>query len=80
MIFAFIAGILVSGCASYENKQLILGDRGWDEGVAISNLTKALLEDELGYDRVELDVCTRLQMPLANLSADLVPGRGYELP
>ena len=54
MIFAFIAGILVSGCASYENKHLVLGDRGWDEGVAISNLTKALLEDELGYDRVEL--------------------------
>jgi len=54
VIFAFIAGILVSGCAGYENKQLILGDRGWDEGVAISNLTKALLEDELGYDRVEL--------------------------
>ena len=80
MIFAFIAGILVSGCAGYENKQLILGDRGWDENVAISNLTKALLEDELGYHWVELDVCTRLQVPLANLSADLVPGRGYELP
>jgi glycine betaine/proline transport system substrate-binding protein len=54
VIFALIAGILVSGCAGPENKQLILGDRGWDEGVAISNLTKALLEDELGYDRVEL--------------------------
>ncbi|MCA1717202.1 MAG: hypothetical protein LC781_10330 [Actinobacteria bacterium] len=54
VICALIAGILVSGCAGPENKQLILGDRGWDEGVAISNLTKALLEDELGYDRVEL--------------------------
>ena len=53
-IFALIAGILMSGCAGPENKQLILGDRGWDENVAISNLTKALLEDELGYDRVEL--------------------------
>jgi|SRR5215210_2197616 glycine betaine/proline transport system substrate-binding protein len=53
-IFALIACVLVGGCAGPENKQLILGDRGWDEGVAISNLTKALLEDELGYDRVEL--------------------------
>ena len=50
VIFALMVGILVSGCAGPENKQLILGDRGWDEGVAISNLTKALLEDELGYD------------------------------
>lgn len=54
VIFALMAGILMSGCAGPENKQLILGDKGWDEGVAISNLTKALLEDELGYDRVEL--------------------------
>ncbi len=54
VIFVLIAGILVSGCAGPENKQLILGDIGWDEGVAISNLTKALLEDELGYDRVNL--------------------------
>ncbi len=54
VIFALMVGILVSGCAGPENKQLILGDRGWGEGVAISNLTKALLEDELGYYRVEL--------------------------
>src|SRR5215210_686045 len=54
VIFAVIACVLVSGCTGPENKQLILGDRGWDEGVAISNLTKTLLEDELGYDRVEL--------------------------
>ena len=54
VIFALIAGVLVSGCAGYENKHLVLGDRGWDESVAISNLTKALLENELGYDSVEL--------------------------
>jgi glycine betaine/proline transport system substrate-binding protein len=54
VIFALIVGILASGCAGPENKQLTLGDKGWDEGVAISNLTKALLENELGYDRVEL--------------------------
>ena len=36
------------------SKKLVIGDLGWDEGVAVSNLTKALLEQELGYDRVEL--------------------------
>jgi glycine betaine/proline transport system substrate-binding protein len=37
-----------------KNKELVIGDTGWDESVAVSNLTKALLEDELGYDSVEL--------------------------
>src|SRR5215217_2525708 len=37
-----------------KNKELVIGDIGWDESVAVSNLTKALLEDELGYDSVEL--------------------------
>jgi glycine betaine/proline transport system substrate-binding protein len=54
VIFALVAGILVSGCAGPVDKQLVLGDRGWDESVAVSNLTKALLENEFGYDSVEL--------------------------
>ena len=33
----------------------MLANIGWDENVAVSNLTKALLEDELGYERVEID-------------------------
>ncbi len=46
---------LVAGCAGGSlKKELIIGATSWDESVAISNLTKALLEDELGYDSVEL--------------------------
>ena len=46
---------LVAGCAGgLLEKELTIGATSWDESVAISNLTKALLEDELGYDSVEL--------------------------
>ena len=54
-----MAGILAAGCAEEnakltETKNLVIGDIDCDEGVAVSNLTKALLEDELGYESVEL--------------------------
>ena len=46
---------LVAGCAGGSlEKELTIGATSWDESVAISNLTMALLEDELGYDSVEL--------------------------
>jgi glycine betaine/proline transport system substrate-binding protein len=50
---------LLAGCggATDENPsdgKLTLGYVGWDESVAISNLTKVLLEEELGYVEVEL--------------------------
>ena len=48
---------LASGCgklgAISGGKELTLGYIGWDENVAISSLTKVLLEEELGY-HVEL--------------------------
>src|SRR5215211_288052 len=50
----------MGGCACLENieptesKKLVIGDIGWDEGVATSNLTKVLLEDDLGHYSVEL--------------------------
>lgn len=55
MVLTLVLAILMAGCAggSSESK-LTIGSTGWDESVAISNLTKALLTDELGYDRVEL--------------------------
>ena len=46
---------LTTGCGGPEkSRELTLGNIGWDENVAISNLTKVLLEDELGYERVEI--------------------------
>ncbi len=35
-------------------KDLKIGYKDWDENVAVANLTKILLEEDLGYDNVEL--------------------------
>jgi glycine betaine/proline transport system substrate-binding protein len=44
----------VAGCGSSgggsASKSLILGSIGWDENIAVSNLTKVVLGDEMGYD------------------------------
>lgn len=52
-----LAGILVVSCSGASgDKELKLGIQLWDENVAISTLTKVLLEEDLGYDNVELQV------------------------
>lgn len=59
LVLALIVGILAAGCgggAASENKRLTLGYIEWDENVALSNLTKVLLEQELGYEEVELQL------------------------
>jgi len=38
------------GSGSSGSKTLTLGDIGWDENIAVNNLTKVVLGDELGYD------------------------------
>ena len=44
----------VAGCGSSgggsASKSLTLGSIGWDENIAVSNLTKVVLGDEMGYD------------------------------
>src|SRR5918993_2175303 len=56
-ILALVLGALaLTGCSGLgQNNVLLLANIGWDENVAVSNLTKALLEDELGYERVDID-------------------------
>jgi glycine betaine/proline transport system substrate-binding protein len=56
IIFALVLGCLtLTGCGGLgQNKGLLLANIGWDENVAVSNLTKVLLEDELGYETVEI--------------------------
>jgi glycine betaine/proline transport system substrate-binding protein len=50
-----LVGTLVTGCSGSEQpKELKLANIGWDENVALANLTKVLLEDELGYESVDL--------------------------
>jgi glycine betaine/proline transport system substrate-binding protein len=55
-IVALVLGVLtLTGCGGLgQNNGLLLANIGWDENVAVSNLTKVLLEDELGYQSVEI--------------------------
>jgi glycine betaine/proline transport system substrate-binding protein len=55
-ILALVLGALtLTGCGGLgQNKGLLLANIGWDENVAVSNLTKVLLEDEFGYQSVEI--------------------------
>ena len=60
-LLAAVAGLLAAGCgdessadpARPSGERLAVGYVKWDESVAVSNLTKVLLED-LGYEQVEL--------------------------
>jgi glycine betaine/proline transport system substrate-binding protein len=56
VLLALAVGALAVGCgSSLQNKELKLGNIGWDESIAIANLTKALLEEDLDYDEVRLE-------------------------
>src|SRR5829696_2169382 len=56
-ILALVLGALaLTGCSGLgRGKGLILANIGWDENVAVANLTKILLEDKLDYERVDID-------------------------
>ena len=47
-------GLLPAGCGFGGPAQITLGYLTWHENVAVSNLTKVLLEEDLGYENVEL--------------------------
>jgi glycine betaine/proline transport system substrate-binding protein len=55
-VAAFVAGCGGGGGGSAESgdKTITLGNIGWDENVAVSNLTKVIFEQDLGYKEVEL--------------------------
>jgi len=63
-ILALVLGSLsLTGCGALgQGKVLTLANMGWDENVAVSNLTKVVLEeeDELGYERVEIHTSDKL--------------------
>ncbi|MDQ3864563.1 MAG: glycine betaine ABC transporter substrate-binding protein [Actinomycetota bacterium] len=51
-----LGALALTGCGGPgQGKALILANIGWDENVAVSNLTKVLLQDELGYERVDIN-------------------------
>jgi glycine betaine/proline transport system substrate-binding protein len=43
-----------SGSSGNSSKTITLGNIGWAENIAVSNLTKVLFEEDLGYREVEL--------------------------
>jgi glycine betaine/proline transport system substrate-binding protein len=57
LLLLLVVGTLATGCSGLGavsgGKQLTLGYIDWDENVAVSTLTKVLLEEKLGY-KVEL--------------------------
>jgi glycine betaine/proline transport system substrate-binding protein len=61
LVLALAAAAFVAGCGGggggseqSANKTLTLGNIGWTENVAVANLTKVVLENDLGYQEVEL--------------------------
>ena len=57
VILAVVVGAIAAGCggSSPENRELNLGvATGWDENQVVANVTKILLEEELGYGEVRL--------------------------
>jgi len=54
VILVLMISVLVAGCGGSSSKELKIADIGWDENTAVANLTKVLLEDELGYDNVTI--------------------------
>ena len=57
VILALVAGAVVSGCGggSPESRDLNLGvATGWDEAAVIANLSKIVMEEDLGYGEVRL--------------------------
>jgi glycine betaine/proline transport system substrate-binding protein len=56
-----LGSLSLTGCgAPGQGKVLTLANIGWDENVAVSNLTKVVLEEDLGYERVEIDTSDKL--------------------
>jgi glycine betaine/proline transport system substrate-binding protein len=69
-VLLLMAGVLAAGCGFGGVGRLTLGYLGWDENVANSNLTKVILEDDLGYQNVEL----KLADDVGPVYEDLIEG------
>ena len=65
-----VAGAMGVGCGFGGGGGLTLGYLDWNENVANATLTKVLLEDDLGYDRVEL----KLADDVGSVYDDLING------
>jgi glycine betaine/proline transport system substrate-binding protein len=70
-ILALVLGALaLSGCGALgQGKVLVLANIGWDENVAVSNLTKVVLQEDLGYERVDIDTSDELGSTYARVAS-----------
>ncbi len=64
-----VAGAFVFGACGGGGETLSVGDIGWTENTAVSNLTKVLLEEELGYEEVTIRI-----VPLSRVFEDVENG------
>jgi glycine betaine/proline transport system substrate-binding protein len=69
-LLLLVAGVMATGCGFGSGRDLTLGYLSWDENVANSYLTKVLLEEDLGYDNVEL----KLADDVGPVYQDLIDG------
>lgn len=57
-VVALAASVLAAGCggggSGQQNTELTLADIGWTENTAVANLSKILLEEEVGYEEVTI--------------------------
>jgi glycine betaine/proline transport system substrate-binding protein len=61
ILLLVVGSLSLTGCGALgQGKVLTLANIGWDENVAVSNLTKVLLEYDLGYERVDIDTSDKL--------------------
>jgi glycine betaine/proline transport system substrate-binding protein len=56
LLLALAVGALAAGCGGGASggKTLTLGSIGWNENIAVSTLTKVVMQDDLGYDEVQI--------------------------
>lgn len=74
MVVAVVVAAVVSGCGfAGGGGSVTLGHMEWDENVANASLLKVLLEEELGYEEVELRLISG-KAPLDDMFAGLSEG------
>jgi glycine betaine/proline transport system substrate-binding protein len=65
-----LSAFAVTGCGGFgQEKWLSLANIGWDENVAVSSLTKVLLEEELDYTSVEINSAQDLNSTYRNVAS-----------
>jgi glycine betaine/proline transport system substrate-binding protein len=65
-----LGALTLTGCGGLgQNEGLLLANIGWDENVAVSNLSKVILEDELGYEGVEIRTNDDLDATYRNVAS-----------